>query len=344
MREAVSDRRAGDRRLALWLLICCAMIAAMVAIGGITRLTESGLSITEWRPIGGALPPLSAAEWERLFALYQQTPEYRQINLGMSLAEFKGIFWWEYFHRLWGRLIGIVFLLPFLWFLLRGQIRRRLIAPLAGLFLLGGAQGALGWFMVASGLSERTDVSQYRLVAHLALALIIYGATLWLALGLWWGEQPARLAARWRPWLWAGLGLIGLTILFGGFTAGLNGGLVYNSYPTMNGDWLPAELFGATPAWLAPFEIPAAAQFLHRWLATGTLLYFLWLWARGRDGASHAWHGLAIMAALQFALGLATLLLAVPIGLAAAHQLGAVALLTVALVALRQSAAIAPGR
>ena len=192
---------AADRAVGLWLIGCCAMILSMAGIGAITRLTESGLSIMEWAPITGALPPLSEAEWQRLFALYRQIPEYQQVNAGMDLAAFKSIFWWEYIHRLWGRLIGLVFALPFLWFWWRGRLDRRLTRLLLVALLLGALQGLLGWFMVASGFGDRTDVSQYRLVAHLGLALVIYGYLFWLALGQLWprperSRDPAAAALR----------------------------------------------------------------------------------------------------------------------------------------------------
>src|SRR5919109_5565307 len=173
-RPSASGTRTADRAIAIWLLFCCAMIFGMVVIGGITRLTESGLSITQWKPIEGVLPPLSDAAWQSEFERYQQIPEYQEINRGMTLAEFKGIYWWEYIHRLWGRLIGVVFAVPLVVFLIRGQVRRSLLPHLIAMFVLGGLQGALGWYMVQSGLSERTDVSQYRLAAHFLAALAIY--------------------------------------------------------------------------------------------------------------------------------------------------------------------------
>ncbi len=182
--RAAAGGRGADRSVGLWLLACAFMVLAMAVIGAITRLTESGLSIMEWAPFTGVLPPLDAAEWQRLFAIYRQIPEYQEINAGMSLAEFKEIFWCEYIHRLWGRLIGLVFLLPFLWFLVKRRLHRALAWPLAGLFLLGALQGGMGWYMVASGFADSTDVSQYRLVAHLVLAVAIYGYLLWVAFGL----------------------------------------------------------------------------------------------------------------------------------------------------------------
>lgn len=325
----------GHPAIALWLIGCCLMILAMVVIGGITRLTESGLSIMEWAPLSGAIPPLTQAEWQRLFALYQQIPQYRAANAGMTLAEFQSIFWWEWVHRLWGRLIGVAFLLPFLWFLVRRSIPAGLTPHLVALFLLGGLQGVIGWFMVASGFAERVSVSQYRLVLHLGLALVIYGYMLWVAFGLLSPVPPAldpARAAKLRRRLDGLLALAGVTMVFGGFVAGLDGGFLYNSFPLMNGRLLPEEFLATRPAWLDPFESPATAQFVHRWLAVGLLAAVLAVWAAARRGAlpravRRALDLAAGMVLLQAALGIATLLLVVPIPLAAAHQAGAVVLL-----------------
>src|SRR4051812_22409503 len=227
----------GERAIAYWLLLCCAMIFAMVVIGGITRLTLSGLSITEWQPVTGIVPPLSEAAWLAEFEKYQQIPQYKLLNQGMSLGEFKSIFLWEYVHRLWGRLIGFVYALPLVWFLVRRQIPRRMAVPLVLIFLLGFAQGALGWYMVKSGLADRVSVSQYRLVAHLALALAIYGLTLWIALGILARTRTqspsppfrgAGVSAKWRRVAEAVIALVALTITAGGFVAGLHAGLIYN--------------------------------------------------------------------------------------------------------------------
>lgn len=321
------------RAIGLWLLACAAMVLAMAVIGAITRLTESGLSIMEWAPFTGALPPLSEAEWQRVFALYRQIPEYQLENAGMSLAEFKTIFWWEYIHRLWGRLIGLVFALPFFWFLLRRQVPRPLLPHLIGAFLLGGLQGAMGWYMVASGFADRTDVSQYRLVAHLALAVLIYGYLLWLAFcclapSLGGGAAGARL----RPWLAALAGLIGVTILSGGFVAGLNAGLTYNTFPLMDGSLVPDGYGDLAPWHLNLFENVAAVQFNHRFLAVLTVLAALVLWLRSRrllapGPAAQAMTLCGLMALLQLGLGIATLLLVVPVWLGALHQAGALILL-----------------
>jgi cytochrome c oxidase assembly protein subunit 15 len=296
----------------------------------------SGLSITEWQPVIGILPPLSAAAWAAEFEKYQHIPQYRLLNAGMSLAEFKTIYLWEYVHRLWGRLIGVAFALPSLYFLARRRLPRRLLALLGGILLLGFAQGALGWYMVESGLADRVEVSQYRLVAHLALALAIYGVTLWIALGLLLGPPRASPAAIWRRAAEGVIGLVGLTILAGGFVAGLNGGLVYNSFPLMDGQFVPAGYAQLQPFMRNWFENIAAVQFDHRLLAMTTAAAVLLLWVVGSRTLPRperlALHGLLAAAALQFALGVSTLLLVVPIPLAAAHQAGAVLLLTAAIV------------
>src|SRR5262245_2323997 len=223
-RQVSRANPAADRAVGLWLLGCCGMIFVMVVIGGITRLTESGLSITEWRPISGIVPPLSAAEWQQEFALYQQIPEFQQLRPDMTLEEFKGIFWWEYVHRLWGRLIGIVFAAGFAALLLRRQIRRSLAPHLVAMFALGGLQGALGWFMVQSGLSLRTDVSQYRLAAHFLAALAIYSYMFWIALTLLRSKPAGGAGRRLRPHLLAIAGVLFMTLTFGAFVAWLCGG------------------------------------------------------------------------------------------------------------------------
>ena len=242
----------------------------MVVVGGVTRLTLSGLSITEWKPVIGILPPLSAAQWAAEFARYKEIPEYRLIHFGMTLAEFKDIYFWEYAHRLLGRLIGVVFAVPLLWFWLRGRLPRRLLLPLAGILALGFAQGALGWYMVESGLADRVEVSQYRLVAHLVLALAIYAAILWVALGLARGPAQQDLGRRWRRTAEAVLVLVALTIAAGGFVAGTRAGLVYSTFPLMDGRLIPAGYGQLHPFLLNWFENVAAVQFNHRLLAMAT--------------------------------------------------------------------------
>ncbi|MFQ5773443.1 MAG: COX15/CtaA family protein [Kiloniellaceae bacterium] len=330
--------------MALWLLACCAMIFAMAVIGAITRLTESGLSIMEWAPLRGVLPPLSEAEWKRIFALYRQIPEYSQVNAGMTLAEFKTIFWWEYVHRLWGRLIAVVFAVPFVWFLARRRVRPELLPHLVAMFALGGLQGLLGWFMVASGFAARTDVSQYRLVAHLGAAVLIYGYILWVALGLLFPEpEPSRdrRAGRLRAALIALAGLSALTMASGGFVAGLDAGFAYNTFPLMDGALVPAGYADLRPWPVNLFENAAAVQFNHRLLAVATLgaALGLWLWGRRLDLAARARRGLALVlatAGAQLGLGVAALLLVVPVWLGALHQAGALLLLTAALWAIHR--------
>jgi cytochrome c oxidase assembly protein subunit 15 len=367
----------GGRAIAYWLLCCCGMIFLMVVIGGITRLTMSGLSITEWHPVTGVLPPLTHAAWLAEFEKYRQIPQYKLLNAGMSLAEFKYIFLWEYVHRLWGRLIGFAYAVPLIFFLVRRQVPRRLVLPLTGIFLLGAAQGALGWYMVESGLADRVSVSQYRLTAHLALALAIYGVTLWIALGILTragakpspalrergdrsreravGEgiesgcagrpliptlSPGRgegVSSYWRRAGEAIIALIALTIAAGGFVAGLHAGLTYNTFPLMDGSFVPAGYAQMQPLWRNWFENIAAVQFNHRLLAMTAAATVILLWLAGRRAALPrparlALHGLVAAVVLQFALGVTTLLLVVPVPLGATHQAGAIVLLTAAIV------------
>jgi len=343
--------------VAAWLFACCGLIFLMVVVGGVTRLTLSGLSITEWRPVVGVVPPLSAADWAAEFAKYQQIPEYRLVHYGMTLDEFKSTYWWEYAHRLLGRLIGIAFAAPFFWFLLRARLPRRLVPPLCGILLLGFAQGGLGWYMVESGLADRVEVSQYRLVAHLALALAIYVAILWVALGIVTGPAPlphlpplageGRVGACWRRAGDAVLLLVAVTILAGGFVAGTRAGLVYNTFPLMGGRLVPEGYAQLHPIVLNWFENVAAVQFDHRLLAVATAVVILLVWAVGWRAALSrpvraALHGLAAVTALQVALGITTLLLVVPVSLAAAHQAGAVLLLTAAIVFRHTLRRVAP--
>jgi heme a synthase len=339
--ESKPRATSSDRAIALWLFACCAMILLMVVIGGITRLTESGLSITEWQPVTGVLPPLNEAQWTAEFEKYKAIPQYRTIHADMTLGEFKYIFFWEYLHRLWGRLIGLAFAVPFAYFLVRGRVSRRLAPRLAMLFVLGGLQGALGWYMVESGLSERIEVSQYRLAAHLAAAALIYAAILWVALDLVWPEREVARDLRQRR-LRGGIGVVlafvSLTLVAGAFVAGLRAGSIYNTFPLMGDRLVPAEYAALSPFWRNWFENPAAVQFNHRLLAEITVGEVAGLWLLSlRVGlplrARAAMNGLFAIALLQLALGISTLLLVVPLPLAVAHQAGAMLLLTGALVA-----------
>ncbi|MEE3626478.1 COX15/CtaA family protein [Nitrospirillum sp. BR 11752] len=327
--------RAPYRAIGLWLLVCAGMIFAMAVIGAITRLTESGLSITEWKPVTGALPPLSDAAWAEEFAKYQATPEYALKHSGMDLAQFKGIFFWEWFHRLVGRLIGVVFLLPFLFFLFTRRVPRSLVPRLIGLFVLGGLQGALGWYMVKSGLVNRPDVSHYRLAAHLSLAVLIYVAMLATALPLLFpaasgAAHPARGALRRHAGL--AMALVATTMVWGAFTAGLDAGMAYNTWPLMNGTFAPEEMWNLSPAWLNILENTAAVQFTHRWLAILTgLVVWSYAFRALRAGVQGRVRTLAIavavMVLVQISLGITTLLLFVPVHVAATHQAGALVLL-----------------
>ena len=318
-----ADRRA----VSAWLFVCAAFTFAMVVVGGITRLTESGLSIVEWQPIIGALPPLSQTDWEALFARYRETPQYRKVFSEIGLEGFKSIFWWEYAHRLLGRVIGLVFLLPFIYFLFKKSLSRPMAWKLGGLFVLGGLQGAMGWYMVQSGLVDDPRVSHFRLVAHLGLALLIFSAELWLALGLL-NYEKKRLST----FPLVVLGLVFLMALSGGFVAGLRAGHAYNTFPLMNGHLVPPEAFMLEPWWRNFFWNVATVQVVHRtifWLLL-ILIPLLW-WQARRTQAKIAAHHLLAMFVIQAALGICTLLLAVPVPLAALHQAGAVLLLATAL-------------
>ena len=323
----------------VWLLAVAALIFLMVSLGGATRLTGSGLSITEWQPIMGAVPPLSEAAWQEAFEKYQQIPQYEHVNRGMSLAAFKLIYWWEWTHRFLGRLIGVAFLVPFLYFLATGQLTRPLMLKLGGIFALGGLQGFIGWYMVASGLVDRISVSQYRLALHMTLAVVIFGAVLWVALSL--GRTRARPAGT-RPRRGlevaaaATTGLVLLQIAAGAFVAGLKAGAGWNTWPLMDGALIPQGLDAMSPWWANLFENALTVQFNHRVLAYAIVAVVLWhLWSLQRSGAD-AWarrSGLILLGAVlaQAGLGIWTLLAQVPIPLALLHQAGAVAVFGVAL-------------
>ena len=330
---------AGDRRaVAAWLFVCAAFTFAMVVVGGITRLTESGLSIVEWQPLIGALPPLSQSDWEALFARYRDTPQFQQVFSEIGLEGFKSIFWWEYAHRLLGRTIGLVFLLPFLWFLFKRKLSKPLAWKLGGLFVLGGLQGAIGWYMVQSGLVDDPRVSHFRLTAHLGLALLIFSIEFWLALDL---LQEKNNTTRIFPLTVAIC--VFLMALSGGFVAGLRAGHAYNTFPLMNGQLVPRDIFLLEPWWRNFLWNVATVQFVHRaifWLLL-IAIPILW-WRVRRTPAKVAGHHLLGMFILQASLGISTLLLAVPIPLAAMHQAGAVLLLACALWTVHASSTSTP--
>ena len=333
----IGDRTA-HKAVGIWLMICCALLFAMVVVGGATRLTHSGLSIVEWQPIIGTLPPLGDQDWNELFDKYRQTPQYKKVNSGMTLAEFKNIFWWEYAHRLLGRAIGLVFLVPLAYFALRRQLSRALVLRLAAIFLLGGIQGALGWYMVQSGLVDDPRVSQYRLTAHLTLAFAIYGAILWTALDLLLARrQPPSPIPGWlRRASFALTALICAQIVAGGFVAGIGAGFAYNTFPLMNGHWVPPEIFNLEPRYLNFFNNVATVQFDHRLLASlvaAAVPMFWWMSLRMPLSADARFACNLILAAtvLQIGLGIAALLLSVPVALGAAHQAGALLLFSATL-------------
>lgn len=327
--------------IAQWMFVLAAMTAGMVLIGGLTRLTESGLSIVVWQPIIGAIPPLSDDAWQQAFKQYQQYPEYQMLNYGITLAEFKHIFWIEFIHRLWGRLLGVVFLIPFLIFLFKGAFKgangRLLTWRLLGVFALGGFQAFLGWFMVSSGLHERPEVSAYRLALHLSVGLLIFLALLAIAFKLVRRPTPsldevrtARLLYRWPARL---LVLVFFTVIAGAFVAGLDAGLTYNTFPLMDGKLVPDGYWLLEPAWRNFFENVATVQFDHRVLGVLTGLSAIVLCLIHRRAqltrkARIALYHVGAMGLIQPALGIVTLINVVPIPLALAHQAGAVALLS----------------
>ena len=318
-----SDR---SRAVAIWLFAVAVLVLAMVVVGGATRLTGSGLSITQWKPVTGALPPMSQADWQAEFAKYQAIPQYQLVNKGMSLAEFKQIFWWEWGHRLLGRVIGVVFFAPFLWFAIRRQIPRRLFWRLGLIFVLGGLQGAIGWWMVASGLSERVSVAPERLMVHLGLAFALLGALVWTALDAWFGWARQTLPS---PWGRRGLVLVGLLyaqILLGALVAGTDAGFVYNDWQLMNGRVFPADYAGQG-LWSTLAHSQAAVQFNHRIVAYVVTVAALGLGFAAWRSRYLDWDAkrlaMAVGAAVLFQalLGIATLMAVVPIGLGIAHQL-----------------------
>ena len=324
-----------SKKVATWLLVCCVLVFVMVVLGGVTRLTGSGLSMADWRPITGALPPIGEAEWQQVFDMYRDTPEFQKKNSYMDVHDFKGIFWLEYLHRLLGRTIGIVFLLPFLFFVWKGYIQKREFPKYALMFVLGGMQGVLGWYMVKSGLVDNPHVSQYRLTAHLIAAFLIYAYMLWVALSLLFPLQSTEK----HPWYGKTLALTSLitvTIISGGFVAGLKAGKIYNTFPKMGEYWIPPDFLSLDPVWRNFFDNMATVQFDHRILAIVTFALIVTYWAKLRESDLPARirrgvNALLHTAVLQVALGVSTLLLVVPIFLAASHQAVAMLLFTVAL-------------
>jgi heme a synthase len=333
----VTDERNSLPQIRFWLWLMAALVFAMVIVGGATRLTDSGLSITEWQPILGIIPPLTEAAWLEAFEKYKLIPEFHKVNPGMTLGEFKAIYWWEWSHRFLGRFIGIAFIVPFLYFAGTRRIPPYLLPRLGVIFLLGGLQGVLGWYMVMSGLVDRVDVSQYRLAAHLTLAAVIFGAIIWTVLGLA-DRRPAPSSGR----EWAALilaGLIVLQVAAGGFVAGLDAGMGYNTWPLMDGQLIPKGLFVMEPAWRNIFENAMTVQFNHRLIAyVSAIAALLLAWRIGSLPAK----ALAAAVIFQIGLGIWTLLMQVPLHLALMHQGGAMLVLAAALWLLHDLLSQAP--
>ena len=324
---------AGDKRIGYWLLVVAGFVFLMIAVGGLTRLTQSGLSMVEWKPIMGTIPPLNESDWQVLFEKYQASPEYQKVNMGMSLDEFRSIFWFEYGHRVLGRLIGLIFAVPFVYFLLKKAIHKSLIPRLILLFVLGGAQGVIGWWMVKSGLVDRPDVSHYRLTIHLGMAFLLYIALLWTGLGQFRDhfEEANRKIAKMATLL---LFMVYCTALSGGMVAGLDAGQQFNTFPLMAGRLIPDGLFVQSPWYHNLTENVLTVQFIHRIFAISTACVVCGFWYFLSDVQLHkrariARHAVLAAVLLQVALGISTLLSFVWIPLASAHQLGAVCLLTV---------------
>jgi cytochrome c oxidase assembly protein subunit 15 len=323
-----------DRQIAYWLFFCAAVIFGMILLGGVTRLTSSGLSMVDWKPIMGVIPPMTQADWQEMFLKYQQFPEYQKINVGMSLEDFKPIFMYEYLHRVLGRLIGVIFIVPFLFFYFSRRIKTGLTPKLVIMLVGGGCQGLLGWYMVKSGLVDNPHVSQYRLTAHLGAAVLIYGFILWTAFGLVLTAraQPVELQ-RFSIGLSA---LIYLMILSGGLVAGTHAGNAYSTWPLMGDSFVPAGLYAMTPAWLSAFEDITTIQFNHRMFAylivALVVAFAIRAFRFGVVGRLKVGIFCLIgLLGMQVTLGISTLIFYVPIPVAAAHQVGAVALLTASL-------------
>jgi len=329
--------QSNGRAVGVWLFVCCALVFAMIVLGGVTRLTHSGLSMVDWDPIMGIVPPMTETDWARVFERYKAFPEYQKVNVGMSLPEFKRIFYVEYAHRVLGRLIGIVFLVPLLFFVVGGYIKRDMIPRFAAMFLLGGLQGLLGWYMVQSGLVDRPSVSQYRLTAHLLLAVLIYGFILWSALSIYRGTQRRAGQPVWHRFGWLTVAVVTVMIASGGFVAGTRAGFAFNTFPLMAGAWVPDGIWSLSPGWRNLFENVVTIQFVHRALAAVVAIvvciYGGVAMRAYRGGGVRATAALMLLVvALQVMLGITTLVYQVPTALGAAHQGGAVALLTLVLI------------
>ncbi|MAC95354.1 MAG: heme A synthase [Flavobacteriales bacterium] len=325
--------------IVVWLLTGCVLIFIMVAIGGMTRLTHSGLSMVEWTLFGSA-PPSDEAHWNELFDKYKQYPEYQQVNFNFSVEEFKRIFWWEYIHRQFGRMIGLVFIVPFLWFWLKGKLNSSLKPKLILILIMGGFQGLLGWYMVKSGLKQMPDVSHYRLAMHLITAFLTFAYTFWVALGLIYPNPPVLQKGMKKPMVFLLLILI-FQIVWGAYVAGLNAGKVYTTWPLMGDTLIPEAVTAMQPWWSNFIEGIAGVQFVHRYLAYVVLALIIYLFVKSRklklsNSQQKGIYFLLFAVSLQFVLGVFTLLFAVPVSLGLLHQLGAFVLLGATVYALHR--------
>lgn len=332
-----------DHSIIVWLLIVCFMIFAMVIIGGVTRLTDSGLSMVEWKPLLGAIPPMNEVEWNRVFDLYKNYPEYQKINVGMTLSEFKSIFFWEYFHRLFGRLIGVVFFFPYLYFVIRKRVPKQLNKKLFIAFVLGGLQGLMGWYMVKSGLVDRPDVSHFRLAAHFGLALLIIGYIFWIIFGqLIQTKNEFIFYPRIYKLLFGLTIILSVQIIYGAFVAGLDAGLAFNTFPKMGNNWIAEQAFTMSSVFKDIVENNATIQFIHRTIGWLILFFTSSIFFMGRGVQNitqrNSLKYLLVMVIAQFLLGVLTLIYLVPISLASMHQAGAVILLILTLKALHNFA------
>jgi len=326
------------KAIIIWLSFIIVMVFAMVFIGGVTRLTDSGLSMVDWKPIMGAIPPLTQSEWQAAFLKYQAYPEFNKVNFHMNLEDFKQIYFWEYFHRLFGRLIGLVFIIPFLYFSFKKKISKAFGKKVFVAFILGGMQGLMGWYMVKSGLVNRPDVSQYRLSAHLLLAFVIIGYVYFLILQL---RNPGRTKVSNKPVskiLILFFTVLILQITYGAFVAGLDAGLTHNTFPKMGRTWIPNDMFTHVPTWINFFENIAAVQFVHRYIGWALIFLGAFIFTKLKkinDVLQKKYVKLIlIMLVIQFLLGISTLVLLVPISIASLHQLGAVILFLLTINAL----------
>ena len=326
--------KENNRPIIIWLFIGVLMIAAMVIIGGITRLTESGLSMVDWRLVAGTFPPLTEVEWNRVFSDYQKSPEFKELNSNFTLSDFKSIFWWEYIHRLWGRIIGLVFIFPLAWFVFKKMIPKRLVGKLIAIFILGAFQGFLGWFMVKSGLVNEPRVSHYRLAAHLTTAFLAFAFTFWVAIDLL--KPVAKINEDLKKihiWLNVFFPILILQIIYGAFVAGMDAGTVHNNFPKMENDaWVSEAVFALNPTWLNFIEAKSGVQFIHRYVAyfVSGLVFFIWFkLGKGELSKTQQLARNLFLSALifQFFLGVFTLLYSVPIVLGVLHQFGALLVL-----------------